>query len=492
MQASPKEYYNHLYPYEQLVRLLTCNGDDLAHIEFAIEGKSPEGDKLYRRFVSVKSAEQLKAEVANFPHVKTFHFGAVYTGKPSSSARVSSPVRRVLSFDIDLTDKEWLPLKENGNVSLPLCDRAWPVCAASVVLLKRVLKQAFGYRQVLVVYSGRRGAHVHVFDDGAMSLSSEGRAAVVGYINGAMGVDGLRSTSGVHLVMKMHNLRKCVYRHFEDWFVKRMGILDSLNDRNAFLNRLDLYKHDSLEDVMGTLVGDVMDKDGATDAWQCIVRKLEGVKERLPWVMDRLDCAVLAHVWPVLDTNVTRSIGHLTKVPFACHAETGRVACAIDVNAVGDFDPSVEAPSLASWDQDDMDEALLHFHARGISNGKARAEEGNRRHRGRTPSTPLATLHGSATTIEPRVGEAGEKMRKEGKGKGEEGGEEEDDDEELSCLSDSIMAELERKAEEGLCDVEDLAGAEARAAPLRRTLPPTLPPPPRKTTFKRKVSPLVP
>ena len=35
---------------------------------------------------------------------------------------------------------------------------------------------------------------------------------------------------------------------------------------------------------MGTLVGDVMDKDGATDAWQCIVRKLEGVKERLPWV----------------------------------------------------------------------------------------------------------------------------------------------------------------------------------------------------------------
>ena len=107
-----------------------------------------------------------------------------------------------------------------------------------------------------------------------------------------------------------------------------------------------------------------------------------------------------------------------------------------------------------------MDEALLHFHARGISNGKARAEEGNRRHHGRTPSTPLATLHGSATTIEPRVGEAGEKMRKEGTGKGEEEGEEEDDDEELSCLSDSIMAELERKAEEGLCDVEDLAGAE--------------------------------
>ena len=94
MEVSPKEYYTHLYPYEALVKLLTCNGADLAHIEFAIEGLSPNDDKFYRRYVSVKSARELKAEVANFPYVKTFHFGAVYSGKPSGSARVSAPVGR--------------------------------------------------------------------------------------------------------------------------------------------------------------------------------------------------------------------------------------------------------------------------------------------------------------------------------------------------------------------------------------------------------------
>ena len=443
MEVSPKEYYSHLYPYDKLVHLLTYNGNDLASIEFAIEGLSPAGDKFYRRFVSVKSAKQLKAEVSNFPYVKTFHFGAVYSGKPSSSARVSAPVQRVLSFDIDLTDKEWIPLKEKGDdISLPLCDKAWPVCAASIDILKRILKLAFGYTQVLAVYSGRRGAHIHVFDEGAMRLSSEARAAIVNYVNGTTGKDKLRSTSGVHLVMKMHNLRKHVYRLFKLWFVNRMGILDSLDDRNTFLNRLDLYKYDSLTDVMDTLVGDVMDKEHAVHAWECIVQKLEGVKDRAPWVIDRLDCAVLFYVWPILDTKVTGDIAHLTKVPFACHAKTGRVSCAINVDLPGSFQPDEGAPSLVSWNQDSMDEALSHFHNIGVSDYVA--EE---RHRALQESGTVPNTH---------------------------------------AITDQVMRDLERKAEEALCDVEDLV--EAPPPPPKQTKAAL----PRKLTFKRKKSPLIP
>jgi len=492
MEVSPKEYYTYLYPYDALVKLLTCNGDDLASIEFAIQGLSPEGDKFYRRFVSVKSAKELKAEVANFPYVKTFHFGAVYSGKPSGSARVSAPVRRVLSFDIDLTDKEWIPLKENGGVSLPLCDRAWPVCAASVDLLKRILKLAFGYTQVLVVYSGRRGAHVHVFDEGAMRLSNEARAAIVSYVNGTTGTDQLRATSGVHLVMKVHNLRKHVYRMFEEWFVDRMGVLANGEERNEFLKRLDLHKYDSLSGMTSTLVADVIDKDTALDAWKCIVQKLEGVADCAPWVIDRLDGAVLAYVWPVLDTNVTRDIAHLTKVPFACHAETGRVACAINVDVPWDFIPRLEAPTLVKWDQDDMDEAVSHFHARGISDDKAAAMESRRRRRSCTPSTSSAVLR-DLLAEEPQLDEG---EGDEGIGEEERSGEvnweleERQFDEEVSGLSDSIMAELEHKAEDALSDVEDLVQAPARSeVPTGRAPRQALP---RKLTFKRKPSPLVP
>ena len=48
------EYYAHHYPYERLVKLLTRNGDRLSDCEFAIEGKTDRGDKLYKRYVSVR------------------------------------------------------------------------------------------------------------------------------------------------------------------------------------------------------------------------------------------------------------------------------------------------------------------------------------------------------------------------------------------------------------------------------------------------------
>lgn len=48
------EYYRYRYPYDALVALLTCNGDDLSCLEFALEGE------VYKRYVSVTSPNELK------------------------------------------------------------------------------------------------------------------------------------------------------------------------------------------------------------------------------------------------------------------------------------------------------------------------------------------------------------------------------------------------------------------------------------------------
>ena len=359
MDVTAAEYYKLFFPYKRLCELLTCNGDELANIEFALEGD------VYKRYVSVRTAAELKAAVVNFPGIKTLHFGAVYSGKPSNSAYVSAPARRVLSFDIDLTDKAWLPLKDaRGNLMMKECDRAWPVCAASVDILKRLLEEAFGFTRVLVVYSGRRGVHVHVFDDSAMRLSSEGRAAIVGYINGNLGADQNRMGSGVRLVMKMHNLKRWVYIWFNE-LVCRMGLLDSMNARQDFVDRLDLEKYAFLREELGSLADEAMHKADGQDAWRYIVQKVSAVKPKAPWVLERLDCAVLAYVWPILDENVTRDVAHLTKVPYACHATARRVACAVNLKNFWDFRPGRDAPTLDSWDQVRMDKTLQHFHARG-------------------------------------------------------------------------------------------------------------------------------
>ena len=74
MSLTPGEYYAKHYPYEQLVKLLTRNGDDLANCEFALDGKTASGDKLYKRYVSVRNAAELRAAVSRFPGIRAFHF----------------------------------------------------------------------------------------------------------------------------------------------------------------------------------------------------------------------------------------------------------------------------------------------------------------------------------------------------------------------------------------------------------------------------------
>jgi len=355
MQATPQEYYQHLYPYQKLVELLTCNGDELANIEFALEGD------VYRRYLSVASAAELRAAAANFPGIATVHFGAVYSYKPSSNPRISVPARRVLSFDIDLTDKAWLELGQSG-VTAERCDRAWPVCAASVEILKRLLKEAFGYTRILVVYSGRRGAHVHVFDQAAMSLCSEARAAIVAYINGNASKDDLRCASGVWQVMSMYGMRKEVYRWFRRAFVIGMGLFDGCAAREEFVRQLGLDKYESLTRAVELLKDQVSRLDTGKAEWECMRAKLVDMSAVEPWVIEQLDCTVLAYVWPALDENVTRDIAHLTKVPFACHAKSGRVACAVDADAVWEFMPGLQAPQTLAWDQGLMDAAMAHFH----------------------------------------------------------------------------------------------------------------------------------
>ena len=87
---------------------------------------------------------------------------------------------------------------------------------------------------------------------------------------------------------------------------------------------------------------------------------------------------MLAYVWPRLDEAVTRSLGHLTKVPFSCHAASGRVAVAMgtDRRSIFGFSPAKQAPAIDAWDQAKMDAALAHFHVDAVAPSSASAPVG--------------------------------------------------------------------------------------------------------------------
>ena len=148
------------------MKLLTRNGDDLANCEFAIEGKTNAGDKLYKRYVSVAQPVRVaRRGVAlhgrdGLPLWRLLQRGV---GQGGRQERRACPCARVLSFDIDLTDLEFLELKDDdGSVSAEKCDAAYPVSAAAAYIVRTVLQKAFGFSEILIVYSGRRGVHARL------------------------------------------------------------------------------------------------------------------------------------------------------------------------------------------------------------------------------------------------------------------------------------------------------------------------------------------
>ena len=365
---TPAEYYAKHYPYEQLVKLLTRNGDDLANCEFAIEGKTNAGDKLYKRYVSVRSPSELRDAVSRFTGVTAFHFGAFYSegsAKEAVKSGESVPVRRVLSFDIDLTDLEFLELKDDdGSVSAEKCDAAYPVSAAAAYIVRTVMRKAFGFSEILIVYSGRRGVHVHVFDEKAMALDDEGRSAILAYVNCGMAKTDSHAPTGVRLIMDLHGLRGLVHKVFHTFIVGRLNLFEKAPARLALLDRLKLASYEEYEKFAPTLAPlatDVLRCRSGAEAWSLIEERIQSTN--VDWMLERLDCVMLAYVWPRLDEAVTRSLGHLTKVPFSCHAASGRVAVAMatDRRNIFTFSPATQAPSIGAWDQGKMNAAVAHF-----------------------------------------------------------------------------------------------------------------------------------
>ena len=345
---TPKEYYQHLYPYEQLVAWLTSQGHALQRFEFAIEGKTSTGESVFKRYVVAKTAAELRKQIGSFPGVAAFHIGGIY---PDMCSRRSAPTQRIFSIDVDLTDYDFLQLAdEHGSVSPLLCDKAYPISAFALFVLRHLLERAFGFTEILCCYSGRRGVHLHVVDASAMALDNEARGAVATFMNLSYSKGGKRASSCTRGIAKMYNLTDAAMKAFSNTLVGEMGLFESLDQRVQFVARLEL-KHASL----ATLADDVIDEETGAGAWELIRSRV--LTAGVGWFKERLLDTVLAYVWPRMDENVSTSVNHLIKAPFCAHAKSHRVAVVLNKQTYQNWDPG-SAPSLDSLDRDAWDRAL--------------------------------------------------------------------------------------------------------------------------------------
>ena len=208
-----RAFYQRLLPFRYLFQWLNHSAaptTDFMHREFAFTLPND----AYLRYQSFKNADELRKQCMQMIPSR-FEIGPVYSTNPRErktlrKASMFRPLSKELVFDIDLTDYDSIRTCCTGA---KICNRCWQWIPMAIKVVEKALRDDFGFKHILWVYSGRRGAHAWVCDKKAREMSDERRKAIAGYLELLRGGD----KGG-----KKVNLKRPLHPHIEYVFHSRL------------------------------------------------------------------------------------------------------------------------------------------------------------------------------------------------------------------------------------------------------------------------------
>ncbi len=271
-----------------------------------------------------------------------FEIGPVYTTNPRDrkTLRNSSafkPLSKELCFDIDLTDYDDIrTCCDKANI----CNKCWQFMTMAIKVIDVALRDDFGFKHIMWVYSGRRGAHAWVCDKKARTMDDQKRRAVAGYLEVIRG--GAQSGKKVNLRRPLHpHLTRSLdilKTHFQDDVLEQQNPWAEAERSERLLQLLpDKTLNDSLRKKWDAAPG-----RASTSKWADIDALAKtGASKSLDAkaLLEAKQDIVLEYTYPRLDIEVSKKLNHLLKSPFVVHPGTGRVCVPIDPDALDDFDP---------------------------------------------------------------------------------------------------------------------------------------------------------
>ncbi|KAH9408477.1 primase, DNA, polypeptide 1 (49kDa) [Tyrophagus putrescentiae] len=336
-------YYNNLFPHNLFHRWLSYGNvkkDYFENREFSFT----LGGDIYLRYNSFENQQEMRKTICSRLPVK-IDLGAVYNMKPKDSKKVKilnfTAEERELVFDIDMTDYDDVRTCCQGT---GICPKCWPFMIVAAHILEEYLRCDFGFTNLLWVYSGRRGIHCWVADEGARKLNNNARDAVASFINifdgGQFKAKKVEIDGKVGCHPSIRRSIQIIDRYFEQLMVKNQDFLDSKERIDIVIN---LCQDELLRNELRTYLHDP---------------KMRSTKQR--W--DAL-VKISQHFYSTSNNQISHQnrnkhkyfveegLNHLLKVPFSVHPKTGRICVPIHFPDLDAFDPFT-VPTIADLIQE--------------------------------------------------------------------------------------------------------------------------------------------
>lgn len=350
LQSQLTWYYARLFPADLMCRWLSY-GDPNYLLRREISMTLP--NDIYTRYRSFSSSSELRDKLKSQTPIK-IDVGAVYNFPPRDKNSVTTPLvpqEKELVFDIDMTDYDDVIGNLAGGSETEKCDRNWRYMATAVKVLDTALREDFGFRHIMWVYSGRRGIHCWVSDQRARRMSNEQRVAVVEYLHlrfEGRGNSGRRQhevTAPLHPSLSRAKRVACEAT-FLEFVLGEQGMLDTPERIEDLLSSIP---HDPTRQA---LLRKLLDSAGGAkaspeDKWRRIEQEVGKAARTEYAVRGITDYIMFKHTYPRLDINVSRELNHLLKAPFCVHPKTGRVCVPFLAAEVDNFQPELQAPQIS-------------------------------------------------------------------------------------------------------------------------------------------------
>jgi len=353
-------YYDRLFPFKQMFRWLSYKNDPKS------SSKSVEKDYFLRReftlvlegdifcrYTCFKDAEEYRAQVMARQPIR-MEIGAVFSHPPKNHNTVVKeaykPLERELVFDIDMDDYDDIRTCCTGA---KLCTKCWTFMKAAIKTIDRCMREDFGFKHLVFVYSGRRGVHCWIGDKAARCLSNEQRSAVAEYMTVVAGNSKARAELNFRGADELHPAiqRACeicepYFRDDSNGVLLGQDILRSGNHLDKILDCFGANERTKVESYVkahpeATSRDIWMQLEKVREEW---AKTVTGRKEQQQAKII-LKEVMLQYTYPRLDINVSKQMNHLLKSPFVVHPKTGRVCVPIDLAKVDNFNP-LEVPTI--------------------------------------------------------------------------------------------------------------------------------------------------